>query len=361
MPITKIEQQNRMLDLLLSNAVKNAEGIASGGVTNNFPNSADLIGLTDSDLLAFLSKLEAALHWETKKDGTLKDAGQVQQRVKALRKISDFVRHSQARGVFAKVDKNIFAYQLAVRARSPRLIDQKGTLLCGPAAIVYDLAKRQPDQYVDFAISLFTTGSGALPGKGMVRASAKIQGGYIRDLLPEADYVVLATLRGTDAIAYSPDYLRALLTLTKPAALCEFLTRTGYSSVEDHTFLHLGMSLKLLNTVTPFPLNARGHDPLDRGEQNLKAAQNALVAKERLVIMLAEGAVAEAMKNGKDLAVRTGSLPADATHWTAIRKLEFKPNNKVSIKLMSWGGTHERTLDKDALLSRYAGYVCAKP
>ena len=105
MPISKIESQNRMLDRLLSKAVMNAEGILQGSVSNNFPDSAALIGLTDIDLLAFLSKLEATLRWETKKDGSLKDAGQVARRAKALQKISAFVSNSQAQGVFAKVER----------------------------------------------------------------------------------------------------------------------------------------------------------------------------------------------------------------------------------------------------------------
>jgi hypothetical protein len=347
-----IERYIATLDTIL----KGTQGI--GSVAHDFPDPGT--APTQTDLLAFLLKLEAALHWETKKDGTGKDAAQVAKRSAALKKIISFVNDGTKQGRFLKVDKYLFAFQLAIRARSPRLVDQKNTLLCGPAALVYDLAKRDPDKYVEFAISLFHTGCGTLNG-AQITPSTKILRGYSAGLLPEADYVVLASLRETNAIAYSSEFLRNLLSLTKPGALCEFLTRAGYSNVEDHTFLNLSMPLKLLNAVTPFPLNAVGHDPFDKGEQNLKQAQDALVTQGHLVIMNADSAVAKAVMKRELLDKRTGSLPADATHWTAIRKLEFKPNNVVNIKLMTWGGSYEHTLDKDALLSRYGGYVSAKP
>ena len=55
-------------------------------------------------------------------------------------------------------------------------------------------------------ISLFTVGSGTFDTV-QIKPSAKIRNGY-KDLLPEADYVVLASVRDTDAIVMSSDLLR---------------------------------------------------------------------------------------------------------------------------------------------------------
>ena len=321
--------------------------------------------LEQSDLLAFLWSLEAWLPREETKAKVAKDATQVAERLKAIKKIEEFVTDKQKQSMFAKINKNVFAFQLAVRVRNPRKIDQKNVTLCGPVALVYDVAKRNPVEYVDLAISLFSTGAGQL-GAAFVRPSAKIRQGYRVDLLPEADYVVLASVRETDAIVMSSDLLRGFLTLTKPGALCEFLKRAGYHDVEDHTFLNLSVPLKMLNAVTAFSLNAPNRDAVDRGEGNLRRAAYELNDLRRFVVMLADIDVARVvthmMDQGKkkQLEALAKALPAGNTHWTAIRKLRIN-NDKVLVRLITSAGSHERILDKDVLLSRYAGYVSAAP
>src|ERR1700730_841599 len=63
-----------------------------------------------------------------------------------------------------------------------------------------------------------------------IKPSATIRNGY-KGLLPEADYVVLASVRDTDAIVMSSGLLRNIFTLTKPGALGQFLLRAGYKDV----------------------------------------------------------------------------------------------------------------------------------
>jgi hypothetical protein len=318
-------------------------------------------GLTQTDLLRFLAKLDTGLHMETKKDGDAKDAVEVEKRSKAIHRIMEFVSDErQQQGVFAGINKHKFAFQLALRVRSPRVINQDQTTLCGPVAVVYDVAKRDPERYVDFALSLYSRGFGQL-GATQVVPSTTILGGYRVGLLPEADYVVLASVRDTDAIVISSNLLRDVLTLTKPGALCEFLKRAGYRDVQDHTFLNLSVPLRVLNAVTPFELNGPGHNPFDRGEANLKsAAQEAYGG--RFVVMNADVQVSQVLCDPRrpPLLARTDLLPAGETHWTAIRQLSVI-GNQVDIKIITWGGSYKRKLDKTALLSRYAGYVSAQP
>jgi hypothetical protein len=315
-------------------------------------------GLTTEDLLAFLRRLQVWLPQETTKKGAAKDTEQVGKRLEAMKIIEAFVTDSEQQSVFANVGKNIFAFQLALRARSPRKIDQGNTTLCGPAALVYDMAKRDPVSYVRFAISLVSTGTGPF-GAALVTASAKIRRGYRVGLPPEADYVVLASVRETDAILISTSFVRDILTLTKPAALYEFLKRAGYGDIRDHTFLNLSMPLKFLNAATPFDLHAPGHDPIDRGLANLHMAAGEL-QNQRLVVMLADINLAAAMKLGTGLTALAKPLSGGDTHWTTIRKLKIT-NDKVLIKIITSGGSCERTLDRDALLSRYAGFMSASP
>ena len=333
--------------------------VGRGGFRGAFENVPDPgPGLTQGDLLRFLSLLEAGIPLEITKTGVKKDAQQADARVKAIKKIQDFVTDQQKQSVFANVSKNVFAFQLALRARSPRRIDQGETTLCGPAALVYDVAKRDPASYVDFAISLVSTGAGRF-GATLVTPSAKIRQGYRIGLPPEADYVVLASVRETDAIVISSGFLRNILVLTKPGALYEFLRRAGYSDIRDHTFLNVSRPLKLLNAVTPFDLHGPAHYPSGSGLANLQKAVGEL-QNRRFVIMLASIEVAAAVTLKGPLKALAKPLPAGNTHWTAIRKLQIK-NDKVEIKLITSGGSAEHTLDRDALLSHYAGYMSASP
>jgi len=326
-----------------------------------FDDVANIVGTPTRDqlLIEFLPKLMIAINLETGRTGGAKDAGQASARGRAIAEIANFLETGGA-SVFSNIDKNAFAFQLALRVRSPRIINQGQTTLCGPVAMVYDIAKRDPERYVRFAIALLTTGTGQL-GVAQITASTTIRNGYQR-FLPEADYVVLASIRDSDAVILSLEPLRNVLTLTKPGALCEFMRQAGFTDVQDHSFLELSTPLRILNAVTKFGLHGSGHNSFDQGANNLQAAQTDLNVRGRFVVMNADAAVAGAFLNGWSdrLGVRPDPLPAAETHWTAVRKLRIT-GNTVRMKIVTWGGSYEGSIAKDALLSRYAGFISAQP
>jgi hypothetical protein len=346
------------------NALDTAMAAGGGNFSAALFKELPLSGPTPDELIRFLAKLKSAVSIEWRKNFTVpgslaKDANQVAKRIAAIGKIEEFANAVSTPITFTNIDKSVFAFQLALRVRSPRLINQRDTTLCGPVALVYDVAKRDPERYVNLAISLFTVGSGTF-GAVQIKPSAKIRNGY-KGLLPEADYVVLASVRDTDAIVMSSDLLRNIFTLTKPGALGEFLVRAGYKDVQDHTFLNLSAKSKVLNAVTSFHLNAPNSDALGKDIKNLVKAEQELKAG-RFVVMNAEAVVSKSLMNGfsANLPPRTDTLPADKTHWTAVRKLKIE-GNQVAIKIITWGGSYEGELEKGALLSRYAGYMSAEP
>ena len=339
-----------------------ALAVRTGG---NFRDSIfdDAQRITDTpsqhQLMDFLSKLTAAVSIETRSSGGAKNGALAGDRGRAIQLIFDFVAYGGG-GVFANIDKHDFAFQLALRVRSPRTIDQDRTTLCGPVAMVYDVAKRDPERYARFAISLFTTGTGQL-GVGQITPSMTICNGYQKGLMPEVDYVVLASIRDSDAIVLSLAPLRNILTLTKPGALCEFMRQAGFTNIRDHSFLQLSTPLRMLNAVTKFGLNGANHNSFDQGLRNLHAAETQR-AHGRFIVMNADVAVAQSFFDGnsKDLLPRPDPLPADETHWTAVRKLGII-GNTIRMKIVTWGGSYEGFIPKNALLSRYAGFISADP
>lgn len=113
--------------------------------------------------------------------------------------------------------------------------------------------------------------------------------------------------------------------------------------------------------MTSFDQNAPKSDALDKGIKNLMAAEKD-VNTGRFVVMNAEDVVSGSLVQGKSMALvkRTDPLPAEKTHWTAVRKLQIA-GSTVNIKTITWGGSYEGSLDRDVLLSRYSGYMSAIP
>jgi hypothetical protein len=140
------------------------------------------------------------------------------------------------------------------------------------------------------------------------------------------------------------------------------MRRSGFTNIQDHSFLTLSTPLRVLNAVTPFGLHGGGHDALGQGANNLQAAQTELNAQGRFIIMNADAEVARAFFNRRcsSLSIRPDPLPAAETHWTAVRRLRIT-GNSVRMKIVTWGGSFEGIVNKDALLSRYAGFISAQP
>src|SRR5262249_22693218 len=135
---------------------------------------------------------------------------------------------------FTAINPHKFAFQLALRVREPRLINQGQVNLCGPNSLLIQFAKDHPLAYAQLALDLFQKGKGSLAGLE-IEAAHKIQAHYA-DHLPEADYVVLGSLRNSGAILSDWGPVRNIGLLTKPGVLCKWLIEAGYTNVQDHTF-----------------------------------------------------------------------------------------------------------------------------
>lgn len=97
---------------------------------------------------------------------------------------------------FRFLDRNLVAYQLAVRVLCPERVDQGRAGLCGPAAFVMGLLRGCPSNYVRLARDLLANGYARV---GDLRAEPL---DAIRTFdpgrsVPQADWLVLASLRNS--------------------------------------------------------------------------------------------------------------------------------------------------------------------
>lgn len=266
-------------------------------------------------------------------------------------------------GAFPKIDPVKFAFQLALRIREPKLINQAATNLCGPNSLVIQMAHERPSQYATLAVQLFRTGTGFID-KLEVEPGFLVRNGYDPLALGECDYVVLGSVRNSAAILLGDNLVRTIGLLTKPGVLCDWLRRAGYTTVEDHTFFEVPTYAKPIAAMTGGDL----HGPRPTGFAAPTAGPDK-VANLRLmaaklnagykVIMNAEGDLYnQLIGTGVTNSGLAGPSNAMATHWTYVTRITLSPTLITEIKLYTWGGSIKKTNIRIAnFASRYAGFV----
>jgi hypothetical protein len=285
-------------------------------------------------------------------------------RVAALTYIETQLLPGLGPGAFVSVDPVKFAFQLALRVREPRLINQMNANLCGPNSIVIDLARDSALQYVKLAIDLFKTGSGTLKNL-IVQPAEKLRNNYNAEALGECDYVVLGSVRNSNALLWG-ELIRNIGTLTKPGVLCGYLRDAGYNDVEDHTFFNVPFYVQPINLITSGSIHApRPTGFVEPGNPAQKKANLQLMANKialgHKAVMNAEGVgMAQKIAVGGTVTDSglTGPSNAMATHWTLVTKLTLSATHVTEIKLYTWGGSFKKqNIPIDDFGSRYAGFV----
>ncbi|HEY7336232.1 MAG TPA: hypothetical protein VH639_15185 [Bryobacteraceae bacterium] len=291
------------------------------------------------------------------------------ERVQALELIeSDFIGKPTPTG-FPSINADKFAFQLALRVREPRLINQKNTNLCGPNSLLIQLAKDRPLQYVCLAIQLFREGKSTLD-RMEVEPGVLIRSFYNKEALGECDYVVLGSVRDSAAILLGDGMVRNVGLLTKPGVLCEWLRKSGYSEVEDHTFFEVPGYVKPVDLMTHGTINAPRptgfQTPSNPNEKiaNLKEAANKLAAGKRIIMnaeaQLSQEVTASSKRDRTTNSGLTGPSNAMTTHWCWVSKLNVdeKAGKVQQIKIYTWGGSFSAaSLDLNDFVSRYSGFV----
>lgn len=114
---------------------------------------------------------------------------------------------STHRGVWPKLQKTEIIHGLRRRVLEPWRVDQGPTPFCGPAAIAYELAQRDPRRYVAIVRHLFETGGFVDRRRKRIAASRSLRTfpphGEITEAngdkffwqVPHVDWILLATLR----------------------------------------------------------------------------------------------------------------------------------------------------------------------
>ena len=146
----------------------------------------------------------------------LPDANLIQAALEAI----DGFAESSAPSAWASLDKATIVADVRSRVNDPFQISQGGQPFCGPAAVLFELVRKQPLRYVRICQSLFETGyfqatSHWISAPNELRQASR---GELR--MSQADWMVLATLRQSENLLFpvepnAPDMIRNLAGMTK--------------------------------------------------------------------------------------------------------------------------------------------------
>lgn len=167
----------------------------------------------------------------------------------ALALITSF-ESSGKNGMWVNIAPGDVTKALRERVDKPEAINQGGSMLCGPAAFAYNLAKHQPDQYVKAVTDLYLVGT-AVIGTLFIKPKtnlifARFQGG-----INAADWILLASLRDSSNWLFDITDIGDLLGApTAPYSMRSWLEGMGYTDIVDETNLFFTKDLKNLRRAS---------------------------------------------------------------------------------------------------------------
>jgi hypothetical protein len=239
-----------------------------------------------------------------------------------------------AQRAFPHVDLQAFVAELDDRIDHPKHINQGQTNFCGPAAVLYALAKEDPVAYVKLALDLFVTGTAKVRGW-------TIDAGPLKDQAPPTDkgigccdWLMMSCVRRNVGFGALSDVCN-LAQGTMPAEIAASLQRLGYGDVRNETYSSIAWKAD---------------------EKNLIEASNLWKKGYRVILFVNDN-----MFKQPDAT----SLKPD--HWCTL-KSEVITNDKTAFcKMWQWGVNHKEpdsdltaifvNLPKKLFIHHYFGYV----
>jgi hypothetical protein len=125
-------------------------------------------------------------------------------------------------------NRQMFIKDLEDRQKTPVLIDQAVTMLCGPAAFMYCIAREKPDDYGEYVLDLALSGEGNLGGLH-VKPGADCRATPLAGQIHPIDWIALASLRdASNAFADMDDTDDRFAGITTGSDLKAWFNKTGW-------------------------------------------------------------------------------------------------------------------------------------
>jgi hypothetical protein len=152
--------------------------------------------------------------------------------------LAKFARSPQT-GVWNHLDKQQIINDIRDRLIDPYQIQQGEQPFCGPAAVVFELIRKQPDRYIDICQNLYEHGSFDGYTK-KITVAGRLCRSYGNLRMAQADWMLLATLRDcantiVPVHPKAPKLIREIGGITKPWEISGWVRELlGYTYQKSH-------------------------------------------------------------------------------------------------------------------------------
>ena len=138
------------------------------------------------------------------------------------------------------LDKATIIADMRARVKNPFQVNQGGQPFCGPAAVLFELIRKQPRRYVEICQSLLLIG-GFQGHSQYIVSSDKLRHESRGDLkMSQADWLILSTLKDVENSLFpvepdTPDLIRNLAGITTSWEIKGWIKEIlGYQTVDYH-------------------------------------------------------------------------------------------------------------------------------
>ncbi len=258
--------------------------------------------------------------------------------------LAKFARSTQT-GVWKHLDKPQIINDIRDRLINPYQVQQGEQPFCGPAAVVFELIRKQPDRYIDICQNLYEHGSFDGYTKKIV-AAGRLCRSYGNLRMAQVDWMLLATLRDCANLLVpvhpkAPHLIRELGGITKPWEISGWVRELlGYPQIKSH----------------PTPLSGEFR-ALQTADSTIKA-----------------GGVAFGLINSQGLLGSNSFLAARLhriypNHWVTIlgdvsiepaTKITKNKHSRVEFDIYSWGRKIHLNTDTAAIKDFFWGVIVGK-
>jgi hypothetical protein len=253
----------------------------------------------------------------------------------AANMVCDFLKRS-GKTYFPKLSRDTVGLGLLMRIANPGLLRQGAASLCGPAALLHNIATDSPGGYARYAIDLFENGRASL-GRLYIKPGSDVRS-YQPEGVTEVDWLTMASLRDSENWFFDYDTAKGEFSgITLPGELADWFRKAGYSDVTEDTNL-TNLTHKGAGTVED------ANELYDKGY--------------RVCLFISANMMEEADQSWR------GSV--FTRHWIVQRSRIDLSNGKAKVTVFSWGqGDYQiphgkKELSDDEFLGNFYGYVAAR-
>ncbi len=228
-------------------------------------------------------------------------------------------QNSTRPGLWPNIPKAALIDDLRATTSKATLVDQGRTPLCGPASILFELARKNPRRYVQICQSLYETGQ-FQSRTHLVKPSATLMNSRVRSDVTLADWLLMSTLRDTENLFFPVEDTSSIFVMgfTKPWEMRGWtFDLLGYDTAEYQSLIFYG----------EFEAMKKAQDVVNRGGVVFMMIQSALLGNPKPFISYPDHWI-----------TFTGNLNIEDGIWN-------RQKGHILFDCYTWGGT--RTIKSD--------------